>query len=355
MRKNGLFAKVASSVWIKLIRDGSLFVMIYIALESIGFVSAPLYNSVPFLAEHPWMRTLLLASISLSVVVFVRSFLTNFFSYLEMEDSPKESGITNEIRPSIEKELNQIRAELQSITRKNSDRETVKLDISDEVKADLLAQLETSIQRQMEEDSLSIFDKELARRDLRFKKWEESITDFSTIRDRLFLETQKLQRRANLNLFIGTSITILAGIGLLVIVFFRPFDLPVVSKEDYGWRLISHYIPRLSLIIFAEIFAYFFLRLYKNDLADIKYYQNEVTNVEMRLTALKTVLAVEQKELPKEDKEMLKTVVAALVGTERNFVLKKGETTIELEKFKQDGMNAKDWAGQLISALKSKS
>jgi hypothetical protein len=47
--------------------------------------------------------------------------------------------------------------------------------------------------------------------------------------------------------------------------------------------------------------------------------------VEMRLVALRTALAVEQKELAKDDKEIIKTVITSLVGTERNFILKKGE------------------------------
>jgi len=36
-----------------------------------------------------------------------------------------------------------------------------------------------------------------------------------------------------------------------------------------------------------ELFAYFFLKLYKSDLSEIKYFQNELTNVEMRYAAVR--------------------------------------------------------------------
>ena len=40
------------------------------------------------------------------------------------------------------------------------------------------------------------------------------------------------------------------------------------------------------MAIFIEVFSFFFLKLYKSGLADILYYQNELTNLESKFLAL---------------------------------------------------------------------
>jgi hypothetical protein len=127
----------------------------------------------------------------------------------------------------------------------------------------------------------------------------------------------------------------------------KPLELADVLGEQVAWRIVAHYVPRLSLIVFAELFAYFFLKLYKEGLADIKYYQNELSNIDLRLTALKAALTT-------RDNEILKIVIGELAKTERNFVLKSGESTVELEKYKSDGATTKQVLEQLGSILKSK-
>jgi hypothetical protein len=43
--------------------------------------------------------------------------------------------------------------------------------------------------------------------------------------------------------------------------------------------LLSFYIPRITTVILIETFAYFFLKLYRQNLEEIKYYQNELTTL----------------------------------------------------------------------------
>ena len=82
-----------------------------------------------------------------------------------------------------------------------------------------------------------------------------------------------LSRRGNLNLVIGT-LTTCAAVGLLIyMVLGQNMQNPSVSD------LLSYYIPRISTVIFIEIFGFFFLRLYKTSLFDLKYYQNELTTI----------------------------------------------------------------------------
>jgi len=133
----------------------------------------------------------------------------------------------------------------------------------------------------------------------------------------------------------------------VAIVFINPLELPDPTNPNYGWIITAHYIPRLSVIVFAELFAYFFLRLYKSGLADIKYYQNELTNVELKISALKVALAA-------KDNELLKIVIGELAKVERNFILKKNETTVEIEKVKTENLNTKDWLEHLTTLLGTK-
>jgi hypothetical protein len=49
------------------------------------------------------------------------------------------------------------------------------------------------------------------------------------------------------------------------------FRLPIASY------LLTEFSPRLSLVIVVELFAYFFLGLYKSNLQEIKYFQRHST------------------------------------------------------------------------------
>ena len=162
--------------------------------------------------------------------------------------------------------------------------------------------------------------------------------------ERLNREVAALSRRGSLNLAIGI-ITTVSGLGVLAYVVFQVNQLP---KE--AWAVASHYVPRLSLVLFIELFAYFFLRLYKSSLTEIKYFQNELTNVESKRLAL--IVALNQGDL-----QTVTKVIEDLAKTERNFVLDKGQTTVELEKSrmeKENSVNILERAGEVISKLQPK-
>ncbi|MBV9928159.1 MAG: hypothetical protein JOZ96_24280 [Acidobacteria bacterium] len=224
---------------------------------------------------------------------------------------------------------------------------TVKFDLADLDKEQLVETLRTSLNNKLNENAFKSIDEAFAKRDLQHKKLEAFVLDFEKIKSRLVEETGNLAKRSNLNLAFGSLTTIVAGLGLVVVVFFTPLDLSGVSAEQYGWKIVAHYVPRLSLIVFAEIFAYFFLKLYKTGLSDIKYYQNEITNVELKLTALRAALSI-------DDIDILGSVIVELAKTERNFILKTGETTIELEKLKMDAVDPKDWIEKVAALIKNK-
>jgi hypothetical protein len=132
----------------------------------------------------------------------------------------------------------------------------------------------------------------------------------SRLRDELF----SLSRRASVNLTVGS---IVCGAGLLLLGYF-------VIRGLAGADYVS-VVLRFSLVIFVEIFAYFFLNLYRTLLFDIKYYQNEITNATFRVMAIEGALI-------SGDMGKLNTLCDELMKTDRNATLKKDETTREMRQ-----------------------
>ncbi len=164
--------------------------------------------------------------------------------------------------------------------------------------------------------------------------------DFENLSYRIQSELVRLRKSANLNLVIGTLTTGIAISALSYEVFRNELEFTNTVK------LLSHYLPRLSLIIFIEIFAFFFLKLYKANLFDIKYFNNEKTNVDFKILSLKTAVH-------NNDKELIKLTISELVKTERNFKLGKGESTVEVEQLRSEKENNK-LLSQILGKLTEK-
>ncbi|NIF35372.1 hypothetical protein F3J30_02320 [Enterobacter sp. Tr-810] len=139
---------------------------------------------------------------------------------------------------------------------------------------------------------------------------------------RLRGEIAALGRRGNVNLVIGVLTTIVA-VGILANTVLN-LELKLPSET-----LIAHLAPRITLSLFIEVFSFFFLKLYKSGLSEIKYFQNELTNVEMKFISLDICLRSKSTEL-------ISDVVCEFSKTERNFILNKGQTTVEIERGKLD-------------------
>jgi hypothetical protein len=139
---------------------------------------------------------------------------------------------------------------------------------------------------------------------------------------RLQEEVYSLGRRANVNLTIGILISAL-GLGVLTwFVIAATQDLTAgVQAIDASLR----FAIRFTLAAFIQLFAYFFLRLYRYSIFEIKYFQNEITAAQFRLLGL--IAAMRQK-----DEKTIEKIAVELVKTERNFILKNGETTVAIQR-----------------------
>lgn len=193
------------------------------------------------------------------------------------------------------------------------------------------------IQEKLESDALRDYQARLqaiVNDRLKYRNQEEL---FIQINSRLESEVQNLAKRGNINLILGMATT-LTGLSILG---YSVFNAPVLSSAI---DLAAHFIPRISLVLLIEVFAYFFLKLYKQGLSEIKYFQNEITNIESKFLALRLSSESRQDDCVKE-------VVLNLLTTERNFVLEKGQTTIELEQVRIDQKQRSELTGLLDKAL----
>ncbi|ASL39461.1 hypothetical protein CBI36_02685 [Acetobacter oryzifermentans] len=181
---------------------------------------------------------------------------------------------------------------------------------------------------------------------------------------RLTEEIEAQGRKANTNLFMGVM-TALISVGILGWLSFQAtnnFD-SIFNNNFKSDNLDNKYIyifyfgiflSKITLSITASIFSFFFLSNYRRNLGEIKFFQNELTNVQYRLVSIFMA-----KDLGL--KIVLNELLLKNAEVERNFILKNGESTIELRSREIDVgetnalMTAAKQAGaEAISSLKNK-
>jgi hypothetical protein len=144
---------------------------------------------------------------------------------------------------------------------------------------------------------------------------------FNAMRKRLLDEIDALQRRANINLLIGIVISIAA----IVVLWLYVAAFESSNNDTFILSIPARLIIRLSLAIVIQIFAYFFLRLYRYAIFEIKFFQNEITAMELREASIEVALL-------HNDKSVASFILKAFAVSERNIILKKSETTINLKR-----------------------
>lgn len=180
------------------------------------------------------------------------------------------------------------------------------------------------------------------------------IEETQLVQDGIEIEINNLRKRANINLVIGIFITFCVMVILINTISLVGIDLqsqvtstvnPIDTKKMI-WSFFIILIPRLSFALFMQLFALFFLKLYKSSLQDIKFFRNEWTNIQLKLLALKSAM-----NMKKDD--TLHSVIKMLSQTERNFLIPKGYSSqhAELEKISKEEHT--DFIKQLKDILKN--
>lgn len=127
-------------------------------------------------------------------------------------------------------------------------------------------------------------------------------------------------RKANLNLVLGAAVACLGFgvLGYLTVWGYADFSQGESTEiSDF----IFWYLPKLTFVVIIEVFSYFFLNLYKAGLGEIKFFQNEIVNLESKVAAVNLALF-------SGNPDSVSSVVTRLARTERNFILKKSEKNV---------------------------
>lgn len=271
--------------------------------------------------------TLMLFGISVFLMLYVRGGL--FLSSI----SDEEKNEYKSDKSSLDEKFEILKTELYS---KLSDFKNI-----DEVKQEIRTTIDHQVSKLSEEKIVQQITDKFTKELYAKSKLDLIENELVSIKNRIERETARLARYGYINLMIGFITTFLA-------IFFLGYSLLGVQTENITpTEYIYHFIPRLSLSVLIELFSFFFLRLYKNNLEDIKYFNNERTNIEMKIVAIKTSLAY-------DDKETVKSLMLELAKTERNFVLKKGESTVEIEKNRTDTSSNDKLLGGILKLLDRK-
>jgi len=211
--------------------------------------------------------------------------------------------------------------------------------LSPEAEAKLVDEVERKIRNLAAENVISELKAAVQERASK-ERWLSDVSNrFQDSFARLSKEVRALGNRGNLNLALGTSTTV---VGLMLLGYFVVLASRDITESKL---LVVRFIPRLSLVAFIELFAYFFLRLYKSSLAEIKYFQNEITNMELK--AVSVFVAAQM-----ANSDALEGTIGAFANVERNRILEKGQTTVELRRAEVEAVDIRDGLKEVIGLLK---
>jgi hypothetical protein len=162
-----------------------------------------------------------------------------------------------------------------------------------------------------EKEKETLFNEEIEEMKFKFISQLEHDLKFSSVfEDLVALEKksrsqiERLISNSTLNLIIGIITSIIA-ICILGYSIFKDNDL----KNTF--ELLNYYIPRITTVLFVEILSFFFLKLYRRNLEEIKYYQNEITNLNYKMSSLKVSLSIKNSKITED-------IIQQLCRTERN-------------------------------------
>lgn len=285
------------------------------------------------LKETPKLELFSNPKILLLIIGIALTLFNYFIKYLESDKSIDRNS------ERLREELNELRhilrntsrnsyqdkeliEELKNLKEQINDSQTKGLDLNEVDKNKLFELFESKLEKNLSQEFLETIQQKFGADILASERYSDLQRDMIEFKERLRLEIRRLSLRANTNLAIGSVTTLVA-----VIVLYITIVSNHINFND-SVSMISYFIPRISLVIFIEVFAFFFLKLYKSNLDNVRYYHNEMTNIETRIIALKSSII-------NADKSTINEVIKELSKTERNFVIKKGETTIELERLRR--------------------
>lgn len=129
-------------------------------------------------------------------------------------------------------------------------------------------------------------------------------------------EAEQSLRKASATVTTRGFLNLIIGIGFAIAAFFFLRD-SVTAIENTSLTAITIEVAlvfigiRLSLTLLLTLIAYFFLTLYRASLEDVRYFQNEITNLSCKSSALALAIGANKEEL-------LLQIGSHLVSDDRN-------------------------------------
>lgn len=283
-------------------------------------------------------NVLMLAS-NFATPIAVLTGIVVLIRYLNRGDSGPGSRVNTMIREEMANGIKELNEKLEAVRKLGAE------PTSDD-RAQLVSELRTRLRQEASTtllDELRVsYDKATTRSERIHDVEQQHAQTIGRLRQELYA----LSRRGNLNLSIGI-ITTISGLFLLGSFVIGNSFIPSRNSPATIEAFLIEFLPRLSLVLLIEVFAFFFLSLYKTTLSEIKYFQNEVTSMESKYMALR--LAAQS-----DSGEHLASAIDSLAKTERNFILKKDQTTVDLERARIDQAERANLTGKLAELLRGK-
>lgn len=258
------------------------------------------------------------------------------YKFIESGDIKTISRLDSDfIINRYQKKLDELKNEISDNILNNSNTNIDSSDLDNIIKEKITFSLDYTLKEYLESKYSSniIKKKQLKNLNLQIKDLQTGVN----------IQIGKLSRSGTINLIIGLFTTLIA-IGILIYLILDIKNIQFTTTTNF----LIYLIPRISLAIFIEVFSFFFLKLYKTNLEDVKYFQNERTNIDSKIIALKTSIYL-------GNDEILEEIIRSFSQVERNFILKKGESTVNIEKLKlenQQDINVISKLSEFINNVK---
>ncbi|MDZ5647372.1 hypothetical protein [Nitrospirillum sp. BR 11828] len=131
-------------------------------------------------------------------------------------------------------------------------------------------------------------------------------------------EIDSLNSRSNLQIASGATISV---IGFLVLGYFIYSAEGAPKTSNLDLSPMSYIILRAGLVLLIELFALFFLRMYRYSVFEIKYFQNEISNIYMKSIAVEMAFS-------SGDEKLFSQLSKELISAERNIIMRKGDISL---------------------------
>lgn len=281
------FLKVLPIVLITILTIAIITIIYYLGRETFNYIDGEITSLIKSIPAPFFIIPFIFIVIAIFTVAF------NFISESKV-NSEKQNSDRDENKNSNKESSKEIAS--------NLNREKIFLEVSEEIKKGASESFINDVKQSIITEN---------KRNVVQLAFEGAI-------ENLHNNSAKTRLYTQLNLAFGITISGCA----IAMLGFSVFELS--TSVSGGFWLI--FTSRLTVSISIQLLAMFFLKLYKNNLIELKYIQNEITNIESRKIA--SIIARDFSE-----KNKMK-IIDALIETERNFILDKGKTTITLEQIK---------------------